>query len=87
MAVMHFEVDMTEHFPAASVHFEDEDLFGVTPAGTVLVLGDDEAADLRRARDEWHTWETRLLGMLTPGCLPGHGGPGRGDAACPARRR
>jgi hypothetical protein len=64
------EIDQVEHFPAASVHFEGEELFGVCPRGLVTKLSEEETASLRRARDEWHAWETRLLAMLDPGSPP-----------------
>ena len=61
---MMIEADEVEDFPAAAVHFEDEESFGCNPGWARFPLSDAEAADLRRARDNWRAWERRLLGML-----------------------
>jgi hypothetical protein len=70
LGLVRVEVSQTEHFPAVSVHLEFEELFGVSPRGTVIELSDEDAMNLRRARDEWHAWESRLLGTLDPGSPP-----------------
>jgi hypothetical protein len=64
------EADEDERYPAAAVNFEDEPGFGSCPGMPRFELSDEEAADLRRARDAWRAWETRLLAMLEPGSPP-----------------
>jgi hypothetical protein len=70
IALMRIEIDMVEQFPAVSVHFEGEDLFGINQGWLIADLSEEEAADLRRVRDGWHSWETRLLEMLASGSPP-----------------
>jgi hypothetical protein len=70
MTGMKVEISAVERFPAASVYFEGEELFGVPPHGTVAEMSAQDAADLRSARDAWHVWESRLLAMLEPGSPP-----------------
>jgi hypothetical protein len=70
LGLVRVEISQTERFPAVSAYLESEELFGVPPRGTVIELSDEEAMNLRRARDEWHAWESRLLGMLDPGSPP-----------------
>ncbi len=63
---MRIEADEVEHYPAAAVNFEDEEWFGFSPGWPRFELSEAEAAGLRRARDEWHAWESRLLAMIAP---------------------
>lgn len=65
---MRIEADEVERFPAATVNFEGEERFGFSPGWRRFELSDAEAADLRRARDDWRAWEKRLLAMIgSPG--------------------
>jgi hypothetical protein len=60
------EADEGEKYPAAFVSFEDEAYFGFSPGRPRFDLSDEDAADLRQARDAWRAWERRLLDMIDP---------------------
>jgi hypothetical protein len=60
------EAGEVDSFPAAQVNFEDENTFGFSPGWPRFELSEEEAADLRRARDNWQAWENRLLAMIHP---------------------
>lgn len=63
---MQIEADAVEHYPAVSVNFPDEPSFGRNPGWPRVELTEEEAADLRRVRDEWSAWEARLLAAVDP---------------------